>query len=697
MPPLPFATVPAGAGRRDSTAADRVHRVHDTTRARPRAPNQSPSSNGPATDAAGGRWAPWVWITLTLIGSVVVGALFLSIYPSKGFQFAVGSDVPTYIWRSKLVASAGVDGLAEADQYPFRSNSSNPGRPGYPVLSVLVKATTGVSFWRLPFVIPAVTALAMVLAASVLAVSAAGEPRWASLPYGLAVGTWVGVAITAFGYLDNMLVDALVLAIAATALLAANGRPTILATWVLLAGAAIVHWQFTALFAVLLGVLALLLIPESVRSGRRLRDTPSARLAVAVAGGAALGAGALLLTPSLGDLGSNTREQYESNLSNQVPYYALPVIGPIAAAGAIALGIQKDRRKRRAAALFVLWAATAAVAFLAFQAGANVPVQRVLGFALGIPMLVAAAIVAGAAIILQALRGSPRRVLFGRAIAALLTACLIAGLGFLGFRAWYRTVPFEKARTFEQIGEAASYLRSLPDRPVIFAVSKPSKESGDFGLISALRRLRAQAPADRVGNIYVYLGPPKQLLAARPSVFRRSGSFNRRSLQYWQVTREVIGQNPSILVSRPFYRRFGQLARQHPEWRVSGDLLAVRGPRPTVSLPLVRAPTPPTWASLTGAAGAVLGLLLFAGLGWSLALVPGQGWDRLALSPSFGIAVLCLGGLLASKLGVGLTGWSGAEVAIGVALVGWLAFVPRALRSRRQALIQPATPSEDGA
>src|SRR5205823_3305917 len=87
---------------------------------------------------------------------------------------------------------------------------------------------------------------------------------------------------------------------ATCALLAADGRRGVAATGVLLAGAAVVHWLFAALFVAVLAGAAVLFVPESIlarRRGTRLLDTPTARMGAGIGAGVLGGAAAVVLAP----------------------------------------------------------------------------------------------------------------------------------------------------------------------------------------------------------------------------------------------------------------------------------------------------------------------------------------------------------------------------------------------------------------
>lgn len=618
----------------------------------------------------------------TVVSVAVVGGTLLSLYSAKAYRIPVGDDVPTYIWRARVVASGGLDALDQANQYRFHSNTSNPGRPGYPVMAALVDDVSKVSTWRFAFALPAVAAVAIGLAAGALAVGCMGEPPWSFPLYALTVGLSACVVITAKGYYDNLLADATILAAIATALMVLEGRRAGTATAWLLAGTAVIHWQFALLLAMYLLVLALTGVPESIRArreGRRLADTPSARLLGALGAGAVAGGAGLLLTPGIGSFGTNDRQRFETILQVQLPQYAFPATGPVMAGGAVALAAGRDPRRVRALVVFVLSILIGLVAYVAFRAGANLPAQRLLGAALGMPMLFAAAAVGLVRVILRVATGAVVRKLAVVGAGAVLLAS-VAGTVAIGTRAWSRTIPYEELPRHAAIASVMQYVRRLPPAvPVVFVVQGTR---ADFGAIPALRRLRAQAPPERIPDVYVYLGTPENLLRGAPTSRPGDPEFGRDSAQYFAVVRPVMNRDPVIVVPFTFYLHdYHRVHKAHPEWPSGDRFLVVRGPAPPPRMPIPRDPVVQGIAPLSAAAVLMLMVLAGAGLGWSSSLVPASWAVRAALSPAFGFSALAAGGLVADRLGVALHGVAGGAVAVVIALVGW---IPLIIRRRRQ-------------
>jgi hypothetical protein len=646
-------------------------------------PRPSPPTPGPRPDR---RTASVVGLAAATVAAIaIVAGVFLSIYLVRGFRIPVGDDVPTYLWRARAVASQGIDVLQRADHYPFHSNSTNPSRTGYPVTAALLQAVDGVTPWRFVFLFPSVAAVAIGLAAGAIAVECLGEPRWAFPLYTVLVGLSANVLVTSRGYFDNLLVDLVILGAIAAALLVLDGRRAGAATALFVAAAAVVHWQFALILVGLLVCLLIAAAPEALRArraGTPLVRTPAARLAGAVGAGTVIGVSGLALLPPLGSFGTNTRGQIAVILRRQVPYYVFPVTAPLTAAGAVALAAGGDRRRRRALVVFVASAAVGLAGYVAFRLGANVPAQRLLGAALGLPMLLGAAIVWLAGLLARAGRtpGARRQAAVG---ARALVGAALAGVVAVGVWSWYGTKEYEFPRTHEEIGEMMGYVGRLPSgTPVVFAVTeRPSGEPiatpgarampGGAGAGQALRRLRGQAPPDRVADVYVYLGSPENLLAGHPTLRADDRAFSEDSRRYLAVDREAMRRHAVVLVPSAFYADFETLEIAHPDWISTGAFMVVRGPPPNPATLLPPSPRHQGALGLVGATVLTLLVLAAVGAGWAASVLPASRAGRAALSPAFGAATLALGGLAADRAGLPLHGGAAVLVVAIVAAAGW--------------------------
>src|SRR5205807_589761 len=112
---------------------------------------------------------------------------------------------------------------------------------------------------------------------------------------------------------------------------------TVAGAMFLMAGATLVHWNFTVMILAILVGLGVLLVPESVRArreGRALLRTPSGRLGLTVAGSAAASAAAFGFVPSGPRAPALGAPQFTDKIHREVPQYRFAALGPAAAIGA---------------------------------------------------------------------------------------------------------------------------------------------------------------------------------------------------------------------------------------------------------------------------------------------------------------------------------------------------------------------------
>ncbi|MGH2724171.1 MAG: hypothetical protein ACRDI0_07870 [Actinomycetota bacterium] len=605
-----------------------------------------------------------------------VGGLFLWLVAADDLVAPPGFDTPKYLWRANLVTGQGLEALPGSS--PYREH---PDRLGYPVLAAFVRATTGISAFDLGFVLPAVMGVLVGLAAGTLAVRVLGEPRWAFPVYGFFVGASLNVVLTASGLIDNLSLDGVILAAGVGALLVSAGERAIALTLVLVAAGTLIHWPLTAVFVAILAALAVATVPSSVmghRAGRPLGRSPAARLGMVVAGAAAVMAGSLALLsvplqPPRTRLGS-----FLVKLARFVPRYHVPVVATAAALGIGALAVPAEPARRRGLGLVVIWSLVAATAVpLLVFLDLEVPAHRFLGFALGIPVLVAAA-VTGAGRLLT--RVPPR------AVGAALATVAILGAAAVAVR-MDRDSWTDRARVkfpTDGVVQAQAAGRHLSEtgnrRPIVFVINPRAGAARVAQAATvAFGVIRSALPSDQIALAHVYLGDPADLLAGRPSL-RDNRRYDLASMTHWAVVRPLLADDPAILLLAGFNHGLPELGR--PE----GDQLAygvtvLRGPPVTALRPLPSAPSPPPVSTLVGRSVAVLAVLWLVGLGWSMALVPGGLLARGALAPVLGLSVLVIAGTLAGRLSLDAPGarpWIG----VAVAVAGWAWPVARRWRRR---------------
>ncbi len=565
-------------------------------------------------------------VATILLGLAVTATIFALIAivigrdPTAWYR-GLSLDFPYYVWRTKVVSAMGLHAL----------NADVPGvnleRPGFPVLASLLGSALRVDTVTLIHAVQVATTVGVGLAAGAFAVRVLGEPRWSFPIFALMTAASSEVAWTSLKSLDNLLVDAVVIAIAVAALCSATGvrgRTFAIAGF---ASVALIHWFFGGLFLLLLAGVTLVLVPWSVlawRRGARPLQTPAARMGITVAGGAIAGAFALFalapgspagLPPTQGDRGNTKR----------LPSLHLPITGPLAALGAIALWFPADTRRRLGLVFLVLWSLSVPVAMLASEfIDQPIKVFRVAGFALAIPILGAAALV-----------GAVRGLAFNVA-SSVDVYRMPAKEG-------------ELASRLDQVRAAGAYLETVPEeRPVIFLISIRNPFLVD-------RLVRAGLPPKRILRAHLYWGGIDDLIAKQPGAQRadpRSATIGRNWWNHWWRDADaILAAQPVVFYLSTLNTVLDPPARAQ---ELAPGVLLVKGPPPTSRTPVPSLST--SWPAMVGASIAVLLFLGLVGSGWTRWLLPVGGLDWLGLSPAVGIAALTLIGTALGRLDLSLGG-----------------------------------------
>jgi hypothetical protein len=342
-----------------------------------------------------------------------------------------------------------------------------------------------------------------------------------------------------------------------------------------------------------------------------------------------------------------------------VPPMRMPILGAGALVGAVLSWWPKDRTRRWSLAMIVMWALSVPLAMaLAETIARNVPVYRVAAFALGIPLLVGAALVGLA-------RLSIKLAPIGAVVGAVLVLAGLACSWTLASELWWTEQAIMAEDEVEQFTAAAAYMREhAGDRPTVFIV-ETGKSTGPG------RAMRAVLPADLVDRAYLYLGPTQNLLDGIPTL-REDERFNRDAGKWWVTVERILDEDPVFL--RPAAYSFSGTGDLGEE--IAPGLTLVRGPIPTSFAP--EAFEPPTPTLLVAGSLAPLGVWSLVGIGWAIALAPVGRLGRLGFAPAFGIAMLGLVGLVVGRLGLPLTGPSGITIVVATSVAGfavawWLA------------------------
>ena len=174
----------------------------------------------------------------------------------------IGADTPSHLWRTRIVHALGLRGLFGSSPFEYHANSANPDRIGLPALGSLFGATV-----QRGAVATDVRRFGRrCRRARVLRVGA--RPRGGRTAVGGADlrggrGWSIPFAITARSHLDNALVDALIVALAAVVIRLSRGEAGVSAGVALAVGAVLMHWPVGLLFVGILGLFAVLLLPSS--------------------------------------------------------------------------------------------------------------------------------------------------------------------------------------------------------------------------------------------------------------------------------------------------------------------------------------------------------------------------------------------------------------------------------------------------
>ena len=623
------------------------------------------------------RTFPRPGLLLVLAGAVVAALIlvweFMSIYGARGYTTPIANDTLKYIWRSNLVGAQGLHALSAIPA----GTTVNADRPGFPLVASILHGLLGMTAFRLAFVLPAVSAVLIGLGAATLAVEASDEPRWSFPVYLLGVGGSVNVALMSVGYLDNLMVASVLMACAVCALLAADGRRAALGGAFLLLGAALVHWDFAALFAAVLLGLLLVLLPESVAARRRgasVLATPSGGVA-RVLGGAVLGAGLLLLlSPGTPQQPGGNRSSFRGKLHIFAPLFHFGVLGPVAAGGAVAMAVPARPRRWRSAALLLGWGLTALVGYIALKHGFTVPAHRVILFALAIPILATAAVVglARAASLLGPVGGALGAlvVLAGLAVGSFAAHVQWFQRGhpvmrLPGFLAYHTT----QAQAMAEAETAGSYVdRYAPGHSVIYVIQAHGGNARPVA-VAAAGVIRDAIPPDQIPRTGVYLGQVSRLLKGKPTLTLEDVRFNRVSLKFWQGVKPLV--RGSVVVVLRSFNPPGLGGGHTAGFPIGPGVRIARGPHPTSAVPATRPPQPRSVVVLGLLAVAVIVVLGVAGSGWAAGLVPAGPAVAASLAPAFGIAAPATVGLIADRAGLRLAGPAGAGTAAVAAVAGW--------------------------
>src|SRR6266498_5535083 len=189
--------------------------------------------------------------------SMAIFVLYFAAYRLRHLTLPVGLDPPWYVWRAEHFTARGL-GTGEL-----------AARPGYPVLSAILGSLTGLSQLETTVVLSLVLVSLLALAVGAFSRAGLGFERWRWAVVVATTGVVLGPTHLVGENLSNALNITLEIgAMVALVGFAGGGRGMVGAVALLLASG-LAHWDFVAVFAVVMSVAFIMALPSSVRDLRR--------------------------------------------------------------------------------------------------------------------------------------------------------------------------------------------------------------------------------------------------------------------------------------------------------------------------------------------------------------------------------------------------------------------------------------------
>lgn len=598
------------------------------------------------------------------VGLAVI-AVLLAPTVRYGYRFALGPDVPVYLWWTRVGASQGLSLVGQ--------------RPGSPALIAVLAGALHLPLSAVTAGLAAGLGCATAVATAMLVRAAAamgGERRGARAAWILAgVLTGLFTVHLAGGYLANLAFAAPF--VGATVCLALGTRRSALAGALLLGGGGLAHPQFFLVGAIVLVAVALWsLLRREGRSG----DAVNVALAT-LGGGAIVGAGMLSMAigPPLlavdtsrdaflrrAGMSQTVQQAYLERFRFRWARYVQWLALPLAVLGSM-------RTSGFARRVLVAWTALVVVGAPLGLLTGWYPADRLITFGFSVPALAGVGVVA-------VWIWMERRAWLATVVAAALFAGMAAG----AMIAWNRQLPYISVTEVDQVTMAARIAQAAaPHAPMVFIVD--SHDGGaSFLATRGANVIRAAVPPDRAADVYIYVGNASNLFAHEPTI-RGLDEYDALSRLYLSDIPE--GPKTVFLLSS---FNLGSVAAADPHLHSWGDGVSSSVAPGDVGTQLApaREPLRPSSAmQIALTAFAILGLCGAVGFGWAR-------WTGLdvvaaaAIAPAFGVATLALFGVALERLGLPLSGSGGPTVvALLAGAAGYvLLIVQRAAGS-------PATPS----
>ncbi len=641
-----------------------------------------------------------VGLLLGLGLSMAIFLLYFAAYRLRHLTLPVGLDPPWYVWRAEHFTARGL-GTGEL-----------AARPGYPVLSAILGSLTGLSQLETTVVLSLVLVSLLALAVGAFSRAGLGFERWRWAVVVATTGVVLGPTHLVGENLSNALNITLEIgAMVALVGFAGGGRGMVGAVALLLASG-LAHWDFVAVFAVVMAVAFIMALPSSVRDLRRgvtaVRTEAGALAALAAWTGGMLliVVGAVLRAPFRTIEIGNDELLFRRKFRTDVIRLFVPAVAGLVGPWALpeTAGGDSPDRPRRAFALRLLqaWTYVMAGGVVVGVLTLAIPPARFLAHLVALP----GAITVGAGVAalatwarrwrLRSEHSARRR----RALGSFgVTVIVLAGLAVPGVLRWYRYPVLLDPAAVQQTRTANAYVRTLPPhQPVVFLADYEGRP-GSLSAVLKERTIRMGLSPQRQLDAHLFVGSLPDLLRGQrtPAPDDRAERFTRR---YWEDVRPLLATQTPVVILRALARVDYQEAVRAGVPVVAPGVAVLKGPPPAGNIPA--APVPNEVPSLPAGIAyglAILALLWLAGAGWTPVLLgAGHAPETLAtMAPVVGAAMLMLGGLAAADLGLRLSPGGAAVVYLVVSACGFAAAIldarrPRAPRTALMATGSSSTP-----
>jgi hypothetical protein len=609
--------------------------------------------------------------------------VYVSVYPIHGWRVALGADTPVYVWWTRVSASLGLRASLVSPRpgtiAPLAALTSLLRQPS----SALIASTT------------IVMAIALALATGTFLEEAFGRDSYAYFVTVVATGAFCFILVG--GYVSTLAFGCLFvagLAVTAHGLDAIDSALPFLATGFLFGVAGSAHPIFEVLECVLIVLAAVWLVraPTPGIGGGPTR--PATLVLGSLAGGAAL---TLVLLAATGWI---TRTHIDTSadailrrLEPQMLLHAFRtrLVGALisarfflavaaASCGVLAWTNYREPRKKLAgglgsrfgSAVIVVWLSVIAAGIAALEVGVMVAAQRLVNFALPLPLVIGAT--------LLATRQSSRR--RWRQAAAPLAIVVAVASSYFAWHSWDRHRPPAPAVAAVQAADTGRAFASTPLSTALIVVTD-SKDRPAQWAATVSNLLRQYVPPQRVAKVHVYLGRPADLVASRPRLTGHA-VYDAVSTDLWRAVRTIKPTALAVVLRALDPSSYAALA-QRPGARVIAPGV-ISPPRRT---PLVtdRALTSrPLWSSWLPVWLTPALLLGLTAIGWAwvrLALPRATARTAISLAPAFGLGTLAIAAIVLDAAGLQMSG-IGRWIAVLAVIVG--PFIASGLHRYRHAI-----------